>query len=180
MSFPKGPSALPEGSITWLNRMLAGCAGRMMEPARVPVSPICTTMMLLAKAESMVVSVMSESPLSANTLLTGAGVSGLCGTDVSGGGTGVLAAFWQHTMAVATASRQQTVMIFTKRMVLKSRCLLNLQKSLLRFYAIISLSGVKGRCLNRLPVALNTALATAADTPVMPISPMPRAPNGEI
>ncbi len=32
---------------------------------------------------------------------------------------------------------------------------------------------------NSFPVALNTAFATAAAAPVMPISPMPRAPSGE-
>ena len=42
----------------------------------------------------------------------------------------------------------------------------------------ISLSSVIGRSRTRLPVALNTALATAAPTPVMPISPTPRAPTG--
>ena len=42
----------------------------------------------------------------------------------------------------------------------------------------ITLSSVIGRSRTRLPVALNTALATAAPTPVMPISPMPRAPTG--
>ena len=42
-----------------------------------------------------------------------------------------------------------------------------------------SLSSVIGRSRMRLPVALNTALATAAATPVMPISPMPRAPSGD-
>ena len=42
----------------------------------------------------------------------------------------------------------------------------------------ISLSSVIGRSRTRFPVALNTALATAAPTPVMPISPTPRAPTG--
>src|ERR1700733_8075946 len=42
----------------------------------------------------------------------------------------------------------------------------------------ITLSSVMGRSRTRLPVALNTALATAAPTPVMPISPTPRAPTG--
>src|SRR5882757_8410353 len=41
-----------------------------------------------------------------------------------------------------------------------------------------SLSSVIGRSRTRLPVALNTALAIAAAVPVMPISPMPRAPSG--
>ena len=39
-----------------------------------------------------------------------------------------------------------------------------------------SLSRVIGSSRMRLPVALNTALATAAATPVIPISPMPCAP----
>lgn len=38
-----------------------------------------------------------------------------------------------------------------------------------------SLSKVIGRSRTRLPVALKTAFATAAVTPVMPISPIPRA-----
>jgi hypothetical protein len=42
----------------------------------------------------------------------------------------------------------------------------------------ITLSRVIGRSRTRFPVALNTALATAAPTPVMPISPTPRAPTG--
>lgn len=42
----------------------------------------------------------------------------------------------------------------------------------------INLSRVIGRSRMRLPVALKTALATAAPTPVMPISPTPRAPIG--
>lgn len=41
----------------------------------------------------------------------------------------------------------------------------------------ISLSRVIGRSRIRLPVAWDTAFATAAASPVMPISPMPRAPN---
>lgn len=41
-----------------------------------------------------------------------------------------------------------------------------------------SLSSVIGRSRMRLPVALNTAFATAAATPVMPISPTPCAPIG--
>ena len=40
-----------------------------------------------------------------------------------------------------------------------------------------SLSSVIGRSRTRLPVALKTALATAAGTPVMPISPMPLTPS---
>ena len=42
-----------------------------------------------------------------------------------------------------------------------------------------SLSGVIGKLRIRFPVALKTALAIAAATPVIPISPMPRAPSGE-
>jgi hypothetical protein len=41
-----------------------------------------------------------------------------------------------------------------------------------------SLSSVIGNSRIRLPVALCTAFATAAPTPVMPISPIPCAPNG--
>lgn len=41
-----------------------------------------------------------------------------------------------------------------------------------------NLSSVIGKSRMRLPVALNTALATAAATPVIPISPTPCAPIG--
>ena len=47
-------------------------------------------------------------------------------------------------------------------------------------WAYCSLSSVIGRSRTRLPVALKTALAMAAATPVMPISPMPRAPSGDL
>ncbi len=41
-----------------------------------------------------------------------------------------------------------------------------------------NLSRVIGRSRTRFPVALKTAFAIAAATPVMPISPIPRAPRG--
>ena len=47
-------------------------------------------------------------------------------------------------------------------------------------FIYISLSGVKGKSLNRFPVALKTALAMAAETPVIPISPAPLTPVEEI
>ena len=43
-----------------------------------------------------------------------------------------------------------------------------------------NLSGVKGKSRNLRPVALKIAFPIAAETPVMPISPIPRAPIGEI
>ncbi len=48
------------------------------------------------------------------------------------------------------------------------------------FFFYKNLSGVIGRSLMRCPVALKTALAIAAATPVVPISPSPLAPIGEI
>jgi len=41
----------------------------------------------------------------------------------------------------------------------------------------ITFSNVIGKSRIRLPVALKTAFATAAPTPVIPISPTPRAPK---
>src|SRR5665213_481144 len=43
-----------------------------------------------------------------------------------------------------------------------------------------NLSGVTGKSLTLLPVALNTALVTAAAMPISDISPMPFAPIGLI
>ena len=43
-----------------------------------------------------------------------------------------------------------------------------------------SLSRVMGRSRTRLPVACRTALATAAEAPVMPTSPMPSRPSGVV
>ena len=45
------------------------------------------------------------------------------------------------------------------------------------FCSTSRLSGVIGRSLTRVPVALNIALAIAAGTPAIPISPIPRTPS---